>query len=120
MRQAITQLKLEPSDGQIPNCDHDTTLEDDDLTDGSPDDIWDIFDEEKDKGFHSSDTSENDDISANEVNGDIKYDFAWLKKKCLTLTVQNNAGLEAGELQERIMALLSSKRGSRYEVDVII
>lgn len=107
MREAIAELKLDRSNGAVQEYGHDLLAEDDDNVDSGNDDIWGVFSEEEDYQYSSDLLEEEDEpLQVRETTGD-KYSQNWLTSKCLGFT-SGKSGLDAGELQGELSALLVS------------
>ena len=108
MREAITELKLDHANGAVQEYGHDLLVEDDDITgDSGNDDIWDVFSEEEDYQYSSDFLEEGDEpLQDQEITYD-QYSRDWLTNKCLAFT-SGKSGLDAGELQGELSALLVS------------
>ena len=111
MRQAIAELKLPQTNGNVHEYGHDIVLDDDELTNGS-DVIWDLNSEE-DGDEYSSDFIDGHKESI--PNGDANssaFNQAWLKAKCTTYSARRS-GFDQNELQGQIVALLASDSKGR-------
>ncbi len=108
MREAITKLKLDLSNGSVQEYGHNLLVEDDDLTgESGNDDIWDVFSEDERDEF-SSDLLDGEDepVPGGELDSN-KRGQDWLRSKCVGFT-SGKSGLDASELQEQLLALLAS------------
>lgn len=114
MREAIAELKATgvQQNGQIREYGCEITLEDGDEEDDSsnPDlsyDFWDSEDEQKHIELNgSSSFDERDFTFSNGINGS-EYGLEWLVDKCAEFA-KRHPGMIAVELQEQIIALLTS------------
>ena len=109
MREAIAELKFDTSGNMDYAYGHDLVLDDEDLTTGSgTDDIWDISEgEEEDDDYSSDHLDTSEEVHANGDTNGVSYGKAWLHSKTAAFTEQRS-GLDAGQLQEQVLALLAS------------
>lgn len=106
MRQAISEIKLEQQNSNVQDYGHDIVV-DDENTDGSSDDFWDISSQGKDDEY-SSDTPNNmEDMQHKLGNQDIAYNSEWLESQCAAFAYKNS-GIKAGQLRDQLSALLAS------------
>ena len=109
MREAIAELKLDTSGNMDYAYGHDLDLDDEDLTAGSDtDDIWDISGgEEEDDDYSSEHIEMSEEVQTNGDSNGLSYGRAWLHAKTAAFTGRRS-GLDAGQLQEQVLALLAS------------
>ena len=108
MRQAISDLKLDDSNGNVQSYGQDLDINDDDLTAGSgSDDIWDIFSETS-QGEDSSDVADNVEISsAHDTAFDPEQGSKWLMNKCQAFAARKGS-LDAEDLFQQLSTMLAS------------
>ena len=107
MRQAISDLKLEASNGNVQSYGHDLDI-DDDLTAGSgSDDIWDIFSEEDEDDYSSDLVDGMDDMSDQNTNAASGYGPTWLMGKCKALATSKSS-FDPEDLYQQLFAMLAS------------
>lgn len=108
MRAALAELKIPAAKAQDKPYGSDIDLDDEEFTSGnSGDDVWDFI-EESEEDLYSSDPSEETPPEMGASDGN--YGPAWLRSKCIGYASRKQ-GLAAEDLQEQIMALLSSDSG---------
>ena len=112
MREAIANLKLQPLDDQPAKYDDEVDFDDEDHSSGSPvDDIWDLLSEEEEDDY-SSDNLDGIPPEYPTSNGVSTAAFGpdWLRDQCLSFAARR-PGIDAGDLQQQIAALLASDSG---------
>ncbi|KAF2654474.1 Sec63-domain-containing protein [Lophiostoma macrostomum CBS 122681] len=104
MRKAIAELHLPPDAEQAPAYGDDLDLDDDDLSGAaSGDDIWDVLSD----GFEDEYSSDHLEGFVGEGFSNGAYDQHWLSDRCRDVA-QRGSGLDAGALQEQLLAILAS------------
>ena len=112
MREAIAEVKLDQSTGEFQSYGHDLLIDDEDLSEESSDEIWDIFGEDQVNGHSSSTSNDSDELDAVPDGEGKSYDLEWLREKCVALTDRHSSGLESEHLQDQLRRLLMSNMGS--------
>ncbi|KAK3060481.1 hypothetical protein LTS18_008461, partial [Coniosporium uncinatum] len=107
MRRAIADLNIPKSADTSQTYGHDLHLDDEDLSENSSDDIWNLISGDEEDVYSSDQLDMSDGIAANDSSSSTSYDDAWLKKKCQVVS-QRTSGLDADNLQDQIMAVLGS------------
>ncbi|KAH0543705.1 hypothetical protein FGG08_002021 [Glutinoglossum americanum] len=106
MRAALSELNLPQQYDQARLYGQDILLDDEDLSSASGnDDLWDYISDEQDDEDYSSDY-----VGGGEDNGGVggvEYGREWLRERCEDFAGRR-AGLDARELGEQILVLLSS------------
>lgn len=113
MREAIAEVKLDQPTGEFQKYGQDLVMDDEDLSGGSSDEIWDIFSEDEVNGRSGSISNNSDEIDPTLDGEDNGYDLEWLREKCMALTDRHNSGLESDHLQDHLRKLLMSNMGSK-------
>lgn len=106
MRQAIAELKLDQQDSEVQGYGHDIVVDDED-TERSSDDIWDISSQGKDDEYSSDTTNNLEDIQHELDYQKLDYGLEWLKTQCVAFAGRKS-GTEAKQLQDQLSALLAS------------
>ena len=108
MRQAIADLKLGGTNGEVQAYGHDIEIDEDDLTVGSgSDDLWNVFSEDE-TGDYSSDMLDGvEDLMLESYAGSVEHGLSWLKNRCVAYANQKG-GLASEELQLQLSGLLAS------------
>lgn len=121
MREAVAQTRLGQSNGTSQGYGHDIVIDDAGLTSLSSDDIWNVFSrfeqgvEKEDEGCtYFSAHAKRVQSEVNHKN--IGFNPEWLRKKCTALTFRKNSGLDAGQLENQILALLTSNMQSIFSI----
>lgn len=112
MREAIAEIKLDQPTGEFQSYGQDLVMEDEDLSERSSDEIWDIFGGDEVNGHSTSISNDSDEFDSfldGERNG---FDLEWLREKCVALADHHSSGLESEHLQDHLRKLLMSKMGS--------
>ena len=106
MRAALAELNISPSQQNDQNTTAnkqyglDILMSDEGLSGASGgDDLWDYISDEPD--------DDEGDYSSDYVGGEVVYGVEWLREKCEEFS-GGKAELHAGELEEQVLALLSS------------
>lgn len=110
MRAAIADLKLPATNGATDEAAWatDVDLDDDELSPGSgSDDIWDLISDEESDDF-SEESLDGPSIGTEENAKEGSRD--WLRSKCAQIG-SRGGGLDAGALEEQIVAVLASDSG---------
>lgn len=107
MREAIADLKLDQRNGEIQAYGHDMVVNDNVTRDSGSEDPWDVWSNEEETEESSDSVDEYEEDHTGSVLEDAAYNQDWLKKKCHGLTTANS-GLNAGQLEEHLSALLAS------------
>ena len=112
MREAIAEIKLDQPNGEFQSYGQDLVIDDEDLSERSSDEIWDIFDEDQVNDRSSSISNGSDQLDTL-PDGEYKpSDLEWLQEKCVALTDRHGLGLDSEQLQEQLRNLLMSNLGS--------
>lgn len=110
MKASLAELKLpNPTNPNTPPYGADLNLDDEDdysSTVLSGSDVWDFIDSSSDDDY-SSDQVEDDEGALSDYPNASLYGPQWLRSKCL-LFATHRQGLSGEDLQEQILALLSS------------
>lgn len=112
MREAIAEIKLDQPHGGLQSYGQSLMLDDEDLSEGSSDEIWDIFGEDQVNGHSSSISNGSDELDVLTDGEDKTFDLEWLQEKCVALTDRHGVGLESEQLQDQLRNLLMSNMGS--------
>lgn len=115
MREAIAEVKLDQSTGELQKYGEDLVMDDGNLSGESSDEIWDIFSEDDVNGYSSSISNDHDEIKPDTDGEDSGYDLEWLGEKCRALTNHNSSGLESNHLQDQLFELLISDMQSTIQ-----
>lgn len=116
MREAIAQLKLDGPPSMAQRYGHDIAVDDADLSSGSSDDIWNVFSEEDEEEAEDdqsvfSDTDITPSWNNHEGSGSR---IEWLRKKCSSVSANHgDLGLDAGRLEDQLLAFLASDMQSK-------
>lgn len=106
MRQAIASLELPPL--KEPSQMYGADLElDDDTTDSLSSDVWDGSSEFNDRPSSVLDDGELNGFKTPDAEKHEIFDRNWLRGRCIDLA-KSRPAIEAGQLQQQIMALLTS------------
>lgn len=112
MREAIAEIKVDQPNGEFQSYGQDLEIDDEDLSEGSSDEIWDIFAEDQANDHSSSISNDSNELDAL-PNGEYKpNDLEWLQEKCVALTDRHGLGLDSKQLQDQLWNLLMSNLGS--------
>lgn len=112
MREAIAEVKFDQPIGELQSYGQDLVINDEDLSEGSLDDIWDVFGEDQVNGYSSSISNDLDEPDSILNGEDNSYDLEWLREKCVALTDRHGSGLESEHLQDQLRKLLKADMGS--------
>ena len=107
MRQAISELKLDLPRDNEQGYGHDIVVDNQDVTDRHPESIWDISSNSEEDDYSSTTSNSREDTRQELGGGVLNYNVDWLKRQCTAIT-KRKLGLDAGDLQEQLSALLGS------------
>ena len=108
MRQAISDIKFEETNGDVLSYGQDLHIEDDDLTAGSlSDDVWNVFSEEDEDDYTSDILDGVDGIYSPNITTESEFGQKWLRNKCQNFAAKKS-GLNAEELYQQLSVMLSS------------
>lgn len=116
MREAIADLKLDQLHSDAQPYGHDIVVDDDQSVGGSDSDsVWDVWtDEEEEESSNLTDGSVEDRAPIRPVGQ--HFSRQWLKEKCWSIAT-GTSGLDPGQLEEQVAALLASELQD-YELQV--
>lgn len=115
MQEAVAQTRLGQSNGMSQGYGLDIMIDDAGLASLSSDDLWSVFskvEKEDEKGSHPSVYAERIPFEAN--HKDLSFNHEWLRKKCSSLTILKKSGLDAYQLEDQLLTLLSSNMQSIF------
>lgn len=107
MREAIADLKLDQRNGEIQAYGHDMVVDENVTRDSGSEDPWDVWSNEEETEESNDSVDEYEEDHTGSILEDTVYDQDWLRKKCHGLAIANS-GLNAGQLEEHLSALLAS------------
>lgn len=107
MREAIADLKLDQQNGEIRAYGQDMIVDANVTRDSGSEDPWDVWSNEEGTEGSSDSVYEYEEYRTASILEDTAYDRDWLRKKCHGLATANS-GLNAGQLEEHLSALLAS------------
>lgn len=116
MREALAELKLSNTFEEVGNLEygHDIALEEDASPVSNSDDLWDL--DEDDQQYEDDDygTDIYRESFPDARDSNLSYNHTWVTEKCIEFAKRSH-GLDAKELQEQILAVLSSESsGTEY------
>lgn len=115
MRDAISQSKLEQSNGVSQQYGHDISIEDSALLESNANDIWSVFSKDENGGKDSSYCSDEPEEVEPRVNHENSgFSLEWLRRKCSALAINRRSGLDAGQLEDQLLAMLASDMQSTF------
>ena len=115
MQETVAQTRLGQSSGMGQGYGHDIVIDDAGLASLRSDDLWSLFskvEKEDEEGSHPSVYVERVPFEANHT--DFSFNHEWLRKKCSALTILQNSGLDACQLEDQLLALLASNMQSMF------
>jgi len=107
MREAIAELKLNQRNDEVQAYGDEIVVDEDIARDSGSEDPWDVWSDEEETEESSGFVDGYDGDYADSALEDTAYDRDWLERRCHILATANS-GLNAGQLEEQLLALLAS------------